>query len=47
MNYIYHVNGEDREPTCEEWNQLAEQMLTMAGLVKTESREVIQNAGSN
>lgn len=44
MNYIYHVNGEKREPTKEEWNQMAERMLTMAGLVKTNSKEAVIKA---
>ncbi len=42
MNYIYHINGEEREPTEEEWSQLAERMFTAAGLVKTDSKEVIK-----
>lgn len=43
MNYIYHVNGEKREPTKEEWSRLAERMLTAAGLAKTDSKGVVKS----
>lgn len=39
MKYIYHINGEKREPTPKEWSQLADVFLTMAGLQKNEIEE--------
>ena len=38
MKYIYHVNGEAREPTAEEWRIMAEQSLMAAGLRPTTER---------
>ena len=38
MKYIYHINGEEREPTMEEWQQMTERFLTMAGLEKSKQK---------
>lgn len=38
MNYIYHINGEAREPTTAEWQNIADRFLTMAGFEKSEEK---------
>lgn len=35
MKYIYYVDGEQREPTPEEWSQLADAAFEAAGYQRT------------
>lgn len=39
MHYIYHINGEEREPTEEEWRQLAEMFFESAGYEKSKQEK--------
>lgn len=39
MRYIYHINGEERYPTKEEWAQMTERALEMAGYVRVDKEE--------
>lgn len=39
MKYIYHINGEERYPTKEEWTQMTERALEMAGYVRVDEEE--------
>ncbi len=39
MKFIYHINGEERYPTKEEWAKMTEHALEMAGYVRVEEEE--------
>lgn len=39
MKYIYHINGEERYPTKEEWAQITERALEMAGYVRVDEED--------